>query len=66
MPADEEVRIWMAGPAQGELLKVVTLKTEDTYPSSGVMVNLSNRDLTWFAYKNPQVSKKKKKLAEVG
>lgn len=46
MPADEEVRIWMAGPAQGELLKVITLKTEDTYPSSGVMVNLSNRDLT--------------------
>ena len=59
MPEAEEVRTWMAGTAPGDLLKIVRLKTEDTHPSSRVMVILSDRDITQFAYKNTHIIKNK-------
>ena len=63
MPEAEEVRIWMAGTAPGDLSKTIRLKTEDTHPSSRVMVVLSDRDITQFAYKT--LTLLKTKLAEV-
>lgn len=51
VPTAEEVRIWTAGPAPRNLSKTVTLKTEDTHPSS--------RDLSCFACKNTHVIQNK-------